>query len=262
MYYIYKIENLINHKKYIGLTNNLSRRKARHFTDLYCERHDNSFLQKEFKQYGKENFSFEKIFEGDIDYKQISEKEKEYIKYYDSYWNGYNQNEGGNFGPSNGGSHLTKTDVLNILAATEFMKRPGTILGTMFEVSNTTIMRVKNGTNHCEIYEEYWKMDEKNRKEIFNIFCEANDLNKKLEESHSLKTQRKLNKQQVFMILANYDQKKRIITQKQIAKDFNVKSTYTIKLIEQRKTYKDWCLEYDSLSDEAKQKIVTLLREK
>lgn len=85
MYYIYKIENLVNHKKYIGLTNNLSRRKARHFTDLYCGRHDNSFLQKEFKQYGKENFSFEKIFEGDVDYKTISEKEKEYIKYYDSY---------------------------------------------------------------------------------------------------------------------------------------------------------------------------------
>lgn len=82
-------------------------------------------------------------------------------------------------------------------------------------------------------------MDKKQREEIFNIFCEANDLNKKLEESHSLKTQRKLNKQQVFMILANYEQKKRIITQKQIAKNFNIKSTYTIKLIEQRKTYKD-----------------------
>lgn len=34
MYYIYKIENLLNHKKYIGLTNNIQRRRARHFTDL------------------------------------------------------------------------------------------------------------------------------------------------------------------------------------------------------------------------------------
>lgn len=34
MYYIYKIENLINEKKYIGLTNNIKRRRARHFTDL------------------------------------------------------------------------------------------------------------------------------------------------------------------------------------------------------------------------------------
>ena len=34
MYYIYKIENLQNHKKYIGLTNNLQRRRNRHFTDF------------------------------------------------------------------------------------------------------------------------------------------------------------------------------------------------------------------------------------
>jgi hypothetical protein len=44
MYYIYKIENLINHKIYIGLTNNIIRRRNRHFTDLRCNRHDNSFL--------------------------------------------------------------------------------------------------------------------------------------------------------------------------------------------------------------------------
>ena len=58
MYYIYKIENLLNHKKYIGLTNNIARRRARHFTDLRCGRHDNSFLQKEFLRDGENNFSF------------------------------------------------------------------------------------------------------------------------------------------------------------------------------------------------------------
>ena len=55
MYYIYKIENLVNHKKYIGLTNNIARRRARHFTDLRRKVHDNSFLQKEFNIY-KENY--------------------------------------------------------------------------------------------------------------------------------------------------------------------------------------------------------------
>ena len=125
MYYIYKIENLINHKKYIGLTNNVQRRRARHFTDLRCKRHDNSFLQKEFIKYGQDNFSFEVVYQGDITCEEIGEKEKEYIKYYDSYLNGYNQNEGGNFGPSNGGSHLTKSDIFNILSALEFMSRPG-----------------------------------------------------------------------------------------------------------------------------------------
>lgn len=46
MYYIYTIENLVNHKKYIGLTNNIQRRKSRHFTDLKRNRHDNSFYKR------------------------------------------------------------------------------------------------------------------------------------------------------------------------------------------------------------------------
>ena len=90
MYYIYKIENLVNHKVYIGLTNNIARRKIRHFTDLKCNRHDNHFLQKEYNIYGKENFSFNIEFEGDITSDEISNLEREYIKKYDSYKNGYN----------------------------------------------------------------------------------------------------------------------------------------------------------------------------
>ena len=80
MYYIYKIKNFKNNRVYIGLTNNIARRRARHFTDLRCNRHNNQFLQKEFNIYGEENFSFSVEFEGDITSKEIEEKEKEYIK--------------------------------------------------------------------------------------------------------------------------------------------------------------------------------------
>lgn len=80
MYYIYKIENQVNHKIYIGLTNNIARRRARHFTDLRCNKHDNSFLQKEFNIYGEDNFSFNIEFEGDITPEEIGKKEQEYIK--------------------------------------------------------------------------------------------------------------------------------------------------------------------------------------
>lgn len=259
MYYIYKIENLINHKKYIGLTNNLARRKARHFTDLNRGCHDNSFLQKEYIKYGKENFSFEKIFEGEVSPKEIGIKEQEYIKYYNSYLNGYNQNEGGNFGPANGGTRLTQSDVLNILTATEFMNRPGTILSKMFEVSNTTIMRIKKGINHCETYELYWKMTAEQRKELFDIFCEANDLQLKLESQHNIQSLRVLNKQQVFLILANAEFK--CIPNVHIAKKVGAKSAYTTTLVARRETYKDWAIEYDRLSQEEKLKYVTLLRE-
>ena len=73
MYYIYKIENEVNHKKYIGLTNNIQRRRNRHFTDLNCNRHDNSFMQKEFNIYGQNNFSFKEVFKGDVSYNEISD---------------------------------------------------------------------------------------------------------------------------------------------------------------------------------------------
>lgn len=260
MYYIYKIENLVNHKKYIGLTNNINRRRARHFTDLSCGRHDNNFLQKEYDKYGKENFSFEKIFEGDVSVEEISLKEQYYIEQYDSYYEGYNQNKGGNFGPTNGGSHLVRSDILNILATTEFMKRPGTVLGKIFNVSNTTIMRIKNGTNHCETYEEYHKMPIEKRKELFNIFCEANNLQQTLEESHKIEGKRKLNKEQVFMILANAEFK--IMPNTHIAKLVGIKSPYTTTCVARRENYKEYAIEYDKLSNEEKQKIVTLLSNK
>ena len=44
IYYIYKIENKVNHKIYIGLTNNIERRRKRHFSDLKRHVHDNQFL--------------------------------------------------------------------------------------------------------------------------------------------------------------------------------------------------------------------------
>ena len=203
MYYIYKIENLINHKKYIGLTNNITRRKLRHFTDLRCNRHDNSFLQKEFNIYGENNFSFSIEFQGDINYKEISIKEKEYIKMYDSYYNGYNQNEGGNFGPSNGGSHLTQSDVFNILAVLEFMSRPGQILSDIFEVSRTTISRIGKGINHCLFKEQYEAMPFEERKKIYDNFCKTTDLYYKKANSSKLKAKRHLTEQQIHLIFLN-----------------------------------------------------------
>lgn len=258
MYYIYKIENLVNGKKYIGLTDNIKRRRNRHFTDLNCNRHDNHFLQKEYNIYGKDNFSFEKIYEGDITPKEIGEKEKEYIKYYDSYLNGYNQNEGGNFGPSNGGSKLIQSDILNILAATEFLKAPGGIIKEIYGISNTTTMRIKNGVNHVATYELYHKMPEEQRKEIFDIFCETNDLYGQIKNhSRSLK-QRKLTDEQALMILANFEYK--IVPTSRLIKHFNVGS-YVAYTIRDGKSYQDCKLKYEKMTETQKLKIVSLLRE-
>lgn len=260
MYYIYKIENLINHKKYIGLTNNIDRRKNRHFTDLRCNRHDNSFLQKEFNIYGEENFSFNIKYQGDITSEEISEIEKEYIKKYDSYYNGYNQNEGGNFGPSNGGSHLIKSDIFNICSALEFCSRPGEILSEIFEVSKTTISRIKKKENHNKIIEEYNNLSLDERQKIYQNFCKEYNFYEKKVNKTIINSKRFLTKDQVFMVLYNFEHK--ILSRKEMANKVNIKSTYTLDCIKKGLTYKDYSFEYQNLSDEEKQKIVLLFSDK
>lgn len=257
MYYIYKIENLINHKKYIGLTNNIIRRRNRHFTDLRCNRHDNSFLQKEVNIFGLENFSFEKIFEGDITSEEIGEKEKYYIKFYDSYYNGYNQNEGGNFGPSNGGSHLTKTDIFSICAALEFCSRPGAILANIFNITTTTVSRIKKRENHCQIIEEYYNLPLEQRKDIYKIFSDSVDFENLKKHQTIIKSKRKLNQNQVFMIYINEEFK--ILPKIKLCKKFNVTSN-TIYTILKKKSYQDYWLDYQKITDEQKKQLVSLLR--
>lgn len=258
MYYIYKIENLVNHKIYIGLTNNIARRRGRHFTDLRCNRHENHFLQKEFNIYGEENFSFSIEFQGDITASEIGEKEKEYIKKYDSYKNGYNQNEGGNFGPSNGGSTLTQSDIFNILSALEFKSRPGQILADIYGVSRTTISRIKRGENHSQYKEEYEKLSLEERQAIYKIFCDSTNFIEQKANTTIIQSKRQLNETQVFMVLYNFE--KRIIPVSHLITKLGIKSSYTLYCIREGKSYQDYALKYKELSEEQKNKLASLLR--
>lgn len=258
MYYIYKIQNLINHKKYIGLTNNIQRRKLRHFTDLRHNKHDNSFLQKEFNIYGEQAFSFEKIFEGEVTPEEIGLKEKEYIAFYDSYKNGYNQNEGGNFGPTNGGTHLTESDVLNILAALEFMSRPGQALSDMFQVSKTTISRIKQGVNHCQYKEYYDSLSYEQRKAIYDLFCETTNFCQTKWENSKLSSKRKFTEEQVHLVWAN-EEYGRIIPLKALARRYGV-TDYALACMLNGNSYNDYALSYTKLTKDQKDKLVTLLK--
>ena len=55
---IYKIENLINGKIYIGSSVDLLGRKNAHFSQLNRNIHGNKKLQNSFNKYGKDNFNF------------------------------------------------------------------------------------------------------------------------------------------------------------------------------------------------------------
>ena len=86
---IYKIENLINGKKYIGQSIDIQRRFEEHKRDK-----DNCRIHQAIRKYGINNFSFEIIEE--CSPSMLDEREKYWIKYYDSFNNGYNATHGGN----------------------------------------------------------------------------------------------------------------------------------------------------------------------
>lgn len=92
--FIYQIENLVNHKKYIGSTNNPKRRKREHFMAAKNENLQsyNYPLQKAIRKYGEDNMLFSVIEECTIE--QTPEREKYYIKKLNTLTNtgyGYNQ---------------------------------------------------------------------------------------------------------------------------------------------------------------------------
>ena len=134
---IYKIENLINNKCYIGQSVNIKRRWKDHkeaSKNIKNKNYDYP-LYKAIRKYGLENFSFE-ILEKCSE-NLLNEKEKYWIKYFNSYNNGYNQNEGGN-----SGSHyikLSKEKVLEIINYLKISKESSEIIGEKFGVSGRTI---------------------------------------------------------------------------------------------------------------------------
>lgn len=56
---IYKIENLVNGKLYIGRSNNLKARQSSHWNQLKRNVHTNTHLQHAWNQLGNESFKFE-----------------------------------------------------------------------------------------------------------------------------------------------------------------------------------------------------------
>ena len=87
---IYKIENMINHKIYIGQSENIEKRWKQH-----KGREDNIHLKNAMEKYGLNNFSFEvliKFIDGPFNKKYLNKFEEYFGKKYDA----INRNKGYN----------------------------------------------------------------------------------------------------------------------------------------------------------------------
>ena len=90
---IYKIENIINGKCYIGQSENLPIRIKTHINNIKKIKENNKELNIDAEKYGVDNFKIEVIEYCDIS--KLDEKEKKYIKLYNSIETGYNTRIGG-----------------------------------------------------------------------------------------------------------------------------------------------------------------------
>ena len=137
------------------------------------------------------------------------------------------------------------------------MSKPGQILADMYDVSRTTISRIKRGENHCQYKDEYYKLPLEERQAIYKIFCDSTNFIESKVKTTIIQSKRQLTEKQVHLILCNFEYK--IISNKKMAELVNVKSTYTLDCIKQGKTYKDYALSYSKLNIEQKNKLASLL---
>jgi hypothetical protein len=143
---IYKITNLINMKSYIGQSINITKRFAKHQKIAFdtSDKHYNYPLYKAIRKYGIDNFSFDIIEE--CKRSELNEKEIYYIAHYDTYRNGYNQDQGGTCA-----SHYTKLSnelVSRIIHRLKTSTDSSDEIGEDFGISGKMVRNINSG-NSC-----------------------------------------------------------------------------------------------------------------
>ena len=105
-------------------------------------------MSRGIRKYGKDNYELV-ILEKDLKKEQLNEKEKYYIKLYDTYRNGYNQTEGGSEIPSY--ITLTNDKINNIIYDLKYnLSLTMTDIAKKYSVSLTHIYNINNGNRRYQ----------------------------------------------------------------------------------------------------------------
>jgi hypothetical protein len=114
---IYKIQNLVNNKVYIGSSKSLLRRKYEHFNLLKNNSHGNTHLQKAYIKYGKDAFVFYILEECSFEF--LLNREEYWIKYYNS----YNREFGYNLDLVENSSHIVANETKLLMKSSNKEKK-------------------------------------------------------------------------------------------------------------------------------------------
>ena len=163
--FIYKITNTINSKSYIGQTiQNVKERFYQHCATKCSKAVSNMAIHRAIKKYGKSNFTVEVIEE--IDSANLNDRERYWIKYYNSYNNGYNSTKGG----QDGCKPFKGLDVESIIKEYNTGKSLRT-LGTIFKVDKQTIKDLLIRHNVELRTTRTYKLSQKDRDKVLEDFA-------------------------------------------------------------------------------------------
>ena len=158
--FIYKITNKINGKSYIGQTiQNVKERFYQHCATKCSQAILNMVIHKAINKYDKSNFTIEVIEE--VESTNLNDRERYWIRYYDSYNNGYNSTEGG----QDGIKLFKNLDTESIIREYKSGKSLREI-GRLFNVDKQTIkdLLVRNNINLRAT--RTYKLSQKDREDI------------------------------------------------------------------------------------------------
>ena len=141
---IYKIQNKINNKIYIGQSVHIERRFQEH-----CFPSKTSVISKAIQKYGKDNFIFDIVEECNIG--ELNEKEWYWIKYYNCLVpNGYNVTEDTETIHTNY-RYKNKDEILLIINDLLYSSLSMQEIANKYNINKSNISRINRGETHKQI---------------------------------------------------------------------------------------------------------------